>query len=349
MSFSLFSWMKLARCPDVGPKRFWSLLEKFQTPEEALQNIKCLPDDNSLKKDIDFCRKHNIIPLPAFDMHFPRSLRERPDCPPLLYIKGDTSIFHAPMISIVGGRRSSILAQQWVGDLAASIALRGIIVVSGMARGIDGAAHQGALKTGKTLAVLAGGIDRIYPFEHRRLYENIQEKGLVLSEEIPGTPPHPHLFPKRNRLIATLGEALIIVEASHQSGTLITAREALSIGREIFVVPGSPWDPKSTGSNQLIKDGAMMCESIDDLEFFLQKLSPLQNQEHVTKKNHEQPSILSCLPEEQKILDLLSSVPISLSKITSALSLPPSMILPTLTSLELLGKIKRYPDGQFGL
>ncbi|MEA1923370.1 MAG: DNA-processing protein DprA, partial [Pseudomonadota bacterium] len=197
---------------------------------------------------------------------YPKKLLNIYDPPPILYAKGDLSIFDFPAIAIVGSRKSSVHGRRFASDLAGALARHGISVVSGMALGIDGAAHEGCLDAGgRTIAVWGSGLDVCYPARHRKLAGKIAADGLLLSEFLLGSQPEKHNFPRRNRIISGLSEGVVVVEATLQSGSLITARCALEQGREVFAVPGLPGSPASKGSNWLIKEGAQLVESIDDI------------------------------------------------------------------------------------
>ena len=199
------------------------------------------------------------------DPRYPEPLRAIEDAPPLLLVKGDAAVLGQPLIAIVGARNASVNGRKFANMLAAAMAKAGVTVISGMARGIDGAAHDGALAHGKTIAVLAGGTDVIYPPEHASLYERIAASGAVISEMPPGTAPQAALFPRRNRIISGASRGVVVVEAALRSGSLITARMAADQGREVFAVPGSPLDPRAHGPNGLIREGATLIQSADDV------------------------------------------------------------------------------------
>lgn len=210
-----------------------------------------------------------ITAIPWMDPAFPPLLRTLPDCPPALWVRGApgslATVLASPAIAIVGSRAATPLAQEIAAEFAADLAARGVTVVSGLARGVDSAAHRGALTAGRTIAVLGSGPDRIYPREHTGLADDIAVAGAVLTEHPPGTAPLPFHFPLRNRLISGLSQAVVVVEASRDSGSLITAAWALEQGRDVMAAPGNPLTDRNRGGHQLIKDGATLVESADDI------------------------------------------------------------------------------------
>ena len=199
------------------------------------------------------------------DPEYPSALAATEDAPPLLLIKGDPSVLTRPMVAVVGARNATVNGRKMARTLSHGLAEAGFVVISGMARGVDGAAHEGALSGGSTVAVLAGGPDVIYPPEHKELYERIAQSGAVISEMPPGTEPQAALFLRRNRIISGASLGVVVVEATPRSGSLITARFAADQGRDVFAVPGSPLDPRAHGPNALIRDGATFIQSINDI------------------------------------------------------------------------------------
>lgn len=203
--------------------------------------------------------------LPADDPRFPTALRAVTDCPSKLWFQGDLATLDAPAVAIVGSRAASAVALAMATQLAADLAARGVTIVSGLARGVDSAAHRGALSHGRTVAVLGSGLDVIYPPEHADLARAIAGEGLLVSEYPPGTAPHAGQFPMRNRIISGLSRAVVVIEAHERSGSLITARCALEQGREVMAVPGNPLTGRSRGAHALIRDGAKIVERADDI------------------------------------------------------------------------------------
>ena len=221
-----------------------------------------LEEAASLRQDAE---TRGISVLPWFDARFPTMLTAITDGPPVLWFRGDLGALDRPAVAIVGSRAATVVALETAARLSADLAARGITVVSGLARGVDSAAHRGALKTGRTVAVLGSGLDRIYPSEHKQLARDIAAQGLVISEYAPATPPLKPFFPMRNRLISGLSRAVVIIEAAEDSGSLITAACALEQGREVMAVPGNVLSGRNRGGHALIRDGAKIVECADDI------------------------------------------------------------------------------------
>jgi DNA processing protein len=273
------------------------------------------------------------------DPAFPSLLAAISDCPPLLWYRGDLTVFDPPMVAIVGSRAATSISLDTAARLAADLAARGITVVSGLARGVDSAAHRGALTRGRTIAVLGSGVDHIYPSEHKPLASQIAETGLVLSEYPPGTAPLPHHFPLRNRLISGLSLAVVVIEASEKSGSLITAGCALDQGREVMAVPGSVLSGRNRGGHALLKDGAKIVETADDVVEGL-GWDPAARKSATTSSGSggsPDPVLNAMAPEHPYDLDALA--------LASGLEMP--RLLPRLIELELAGRVRRLGGGRF--
>ena len=279
----LTAFIRIINSNGIGPINFYKLIEKYQTAENALNYI----DKNKLfsqklaELEIEKALKQNIFILTYKDKAYPQNLKNLHDAPPLIYIKGRTDILNHPIgVAIVGARNASVSSRKLASKIAFDLTNNNILIISGMARGIDGAAHKGALyakdKKGPTIAVLGTGVDVIYPEEHNELYEQICSQGAVISEYPLGTQPQTSNFPRRNRLVSALSSSILVVEASENSGSLITARLGLEQGKDIFAVPSFPIEGKSLGTNQLIKEGAILTESAKDI---LDVLSFTQNKQ----------------------------------------------------------------------
>ena len=279
----LTAFIRIINSNGIGPINFYKLIEKYQTAENALNYI----DKNKLfsqkhaELEIEKALKQNIFILTYKDKAYPQNLKNLHDAPPLIYIKGRTDILNHPIgVAIVGARNASVSSRKLASKIAFDLTNNNILIISGMARGIDGAAHKGALyakdKKGPTIAVLGTGVDVIYPEEHNELYEQICSQGAVISEYPLGTQPQTSNFPRRNRLVSALSSSILVVEASENSGSLITARLGLEQGKDIFAVPSFPIEGKSLGTNQLIKEGAILTESTKDI---LDVLSFTQNKQ----------------------------------------------------------------------
>lgn len=280
----LIDWIQLINSDGIGPVSFYRLLNKHGSAAEAL---KYLSAKQVLypRKDAEYVLKKaqqmKIAIIARTDELYPQNIAELNDAPPILFVKGRTDILNYPvMISIVGSRNATVNGRKIASKIAYDLTQNDVIVVSGMARGIDAAAHKGALyakeQQGATIAVLGTGVDVPYPTENKALYEQICEQGSVISEFVLGTTPQVANFPRRNRLVSALSAGTLVVEASLNSGSLITARTALEQGKDIFAVPGSPLDGRSAGANKLIREGALLTESADDI---LQTLTFTQNQQ----------------------------------------------------------------------
>ena len=276
--------------------------------------------------------------IPITDRRYPQRLREIPDPPPWLFARGDLSALTKPMISIVGSRRASLLGESLAQTLGAWLAGAGYGVVSGLAMGIDGAAHRGALRDGTTVAVLANGLDRVYPPRHKRLAEEIELQGCLLSEYPAGTPPSKHAFPRRNRIISGLSEATIIVEAALPSGTLHTANSALEQGRDIYVLPWSLRHENGAGCLRLLRDGATPITSFEELE---QLFPPIKDQRRESAAS-------AVPPQDSPLLQRLGDGHHSVEELQTALDMPLQELLTSLAELEIAGVVCQH-DGRYSL
>jgi DNA processing protein len=288
------------------------------------------------------CASAGIDAIAWDDSRFPISLLALADCPPALWIRGALTCLDAPLIAIVGSRAATAVALETATRLGADLAAHGVTVVSGLARGVDSAAHRGALKHGRTVAVLGSGVDRIYPSEHRRLADEIVDRGLIISEHPPGTPPMPFHFPMRNRLISGLSRAVVVVEASEQSGSLITAACALEQGREVMAVPGNVLTGRNRGGHALIRDGARIVECADDILSELGLGSPPTD---TRTDDATQPSAGSSGNQVLRRMDVGQAY--DLDALANATGLDVPRLLPTLVELELNGRIQRLDGGRF--
>ena len=282
------------------------------------------------------------------DERYPKKLLNIYDPPPILYAKGDLAMLESPAIAIVGSRKSSVHGRRFAFELAGALAGCGISVVSGMALGIDGAAHAGCMDAaGKTIAVWGSGLDVCYPARHRHLAGKIAAEGLLLSEFSLGSQPEKHNFPRRNRIISGLSEGVVIVEATLQSGSLITARIALEQGREVFAVPGLPGSPASQGNNWLIKEGAQLVESIDDIFCALPRLLPVP----AGKKKQESKvrPLNSVSQEQEELIGKLDSGEYSLDQLMEISGWTHDRISSILLEMEIAGMLWRTANGKFQL
>lgn len=268
----LVNWIRLINSDKVGPVTFYKMLEKYKTAENALNYIdkSKIFSDYDAKQEIEKAYKKGVCFVSIHDKEYPYNLRVLNDAPPLLYVKGRIDILNHPVgVAIVGARNANISSRKIASKIAYDLTNSDVLVISGMARGIDSAAHKGAMyaknQNGPTIAVLGTGVDVPYPDENQELYNQICEQGAIISEYLLGTKPQTTNFPRRNRLVSALSSAVLVVEANHNSGSLITARLGLEQGKDIFAVPASPIDCKSSGTNCLIKEGAILTENAEDI------------------------------------------------------------------------------------
>jgi len=294
---------------------------------------------------------------------YPPALESVEDAPPVLTVLGRADLLTAPMVAVVGARNASASGRRLARDLAAELAEAGVIVVSGMARGIDAAAHLGALDKG-TVAVLAGGADYVYPEENRSLYEALLRDGAVVAELSLGTEPQARHFPRRNRIISGMSLGVVVVEAAAKSGSLITARFALEQGRDVFAVPGSPLDPRSRGCNDLLRGGATLTETAADI---LEQLAPLLARQPVPPPSQPQlplspparpPRPASPPPDPvpvgsdaglELIVERLSPTPVAVDELVRQCQMSAASVATLLLELELAGRIERHPGNLVSL
>jgi len=344
--------MQLAYCKNVGPVTFWQALHRFGGAEAALEWLKSqgkgdiIPKQTDIQDIIRKAEAKKIHILPGFLEQYPNRLKILRDSPAVLYCKGQIDRLNGDCIALVGARNCSFAAKKFAQKLAQDLGKCGFITVSGLARGVDYAAHMGSYDSG-TIAVLAGGVDVIYPPEHEELYTTIQKNGCIVSEMPIGMKPSPNHFPRRNRIVSGLSRGVIVVEAALKSGSLITAKYALDQSREVFAIPGSPQDPRCLGSNMLLKQGAHLTQNVNDVvailkpEFDLTQISA-PDQEQVVIPISE-----FCVTDSAKdqILFGLNNVPIDISFIAQDMGLSIQEVMTILLELELEGLIIRHANG----
>jgi DNA processing protein len=357
-----FYWLGLSLTPGVGTILFKRLLERFGSPEavfrasvrELLQieglgekvaaEIKKGPPENRVQKELQLVKEVGGFLLTLKDDAYPRRLKEIHDPPPVLYGRGELKREDELAVSIVGSRKTSPYGRVLAEKISRELVRHGIGVVSGMARGIDSVAHWGAISEGgRTIAVLGCGIDVIYPPENRTLFGKIIEKGAVLSEFPMGSLPEGGHFPKRNRIISGLSLGVVVIQASGGSGSLITANYALEQGREVFAVPANVGMEGSRGTNQLIKDGAKLVESSEDI---LEEILPQWSRERDLVQREEPPGPVFS-QGEKRVLDLLGDAPLHIDVIIRESGLEPGKISSLLLDLELKGMIAQWPGKCF--
>lgn len=366
----LQTWLQLTAIRGLGPARVRHLVQTFGSPDAVLaasvedlitrgglppslaREVTVPPASDTLKRidrDLQAVATGQFSILPFDDPAYPSRLKVIPDPPPLLYMTGQLQETDMTAIALVGSRRGTSTGCTFIRHLSAELASLGFTIVSGMARGIDAAAHNGALSaSGRTIAVLGCGIDHTYPPEHRRLRDHIERQGAVLSEFSPGTPPHGYHFPQRNRVISGLSLGVIVAEATIQSGSLITAHHACEQNREVFAVPGSPTHALSRGPHQLIKQGAKLVETVDDvLEEILPQL-PDTVQERLRADRDPRYAPLPALnKEEAEMLERISLEPVALETVLSQGSCPLAEAMGILLSLEMKGFIAHVPGPRY--
>ena len=364
-------WIALKSIPGIGNVNFPALVDKFgsmpaifaatvsllkETPgisKEIAIAITSFKDWDKVKKELDLIDKNKINIITYQDERYPQKLLNIYGRPPYIYVRGNLNKDDIN-IAIVGSRQASTYGRYTTERISRELAYRGITVVSGMARGIDSAAHRGAIAAhGKTIAILGSGLDVIYPPENKKLYENIIESGAVISEFPLGTPPRSTNFPARNRIISGMSYGVVIVEAGEKSGSLITARLALDQGREVFAVPGSIDAAGSRGTNKLIKQGAKLIENIDDI---LEEILPQIEQTTALKppfsadfEDMANKNVETLNEVDQIIFDFITKSRIHIDDLISSTGLSSAEILGALTTMELKGIIQQHPGKFFSL
>lgn len=348
-------WLRLIRSENVGPRTFRTLLNHYGGAAAALRALPDLarrggagrpPRICSVEEgetELGACRRLGVTLIALGEPEYPPALQAIPDAPPLLATRGDKAVLLRPLVAIVGSRNASAAGIKLAGQIAGGLAEAGLAVVSGLARGIDVAAHRASLATG-TVAVLAGGHDRLYPPEHAPLLQQLLEHGAAVSEMPLGWEPRARDFPRRNRLISGLSLGVVIVEAARRSGSLITARMALEQGREVFAVPGSPLDPRAEGTNGLIKQGATLATNAEDVLSVLQPVLERGPDLPLTEPEwDDQP--LGREPESSdrtRIVELLGPAPASLDDLIRLSECQPAIVRTVLLELELAGRLERH-------
>ena len=357
-------WLRLIRSENVGPVTFYQLLARFGSAEAALAALPEVARRGGRAKSLAiFSRvdaERETQQLQAAGARFvawgepdyPAALAALDDAPPLISVRGNSTLFARNAMAVVGARNASANGRRFARDIAMQLGQHGLVVVSGLARGIDAAAHEGALATG-TIAVLAGGIDQVYPEENRALHEQIAERGVLVAELAVGTEPQARHFPRRNRIISGCSLGVLVVEAALRSGSLITARFALEQGRDVFAVPGSPLDPRCRGANDLIRNGAILCETVDDI---MRELQPRLSSALTERKREPYTPAESIAPGESelaharaRLVELLSPTPVTVDELIRQCHLSTALVVTILLELELAGRIERHPGNQVSL
>jgi DNA processing protein len=351
-------WLQLIRSDNVGPRTFRALMDQFGSAQSALAALPRLARRGGgnaaaricsradAERELKSARALGIAYLALGEAGYPWRLQMIDDPPPLIALRGERAVLERPMIAMVGARNASAAGIKLADRLARELGEAGFVVVSGLARGIDAAAHRASLNTG-TVAVLAGGHGRIYPPEHVELAAAILANGVALSEMPLEHAPRAHDFPRRNRLISGLAAGVVVVEAARRSGSLITSRMALEQGREVFAVPGSPLDPRAEGSNGLLKQGATMVTEAEDV---IAVLRPILGE--LPKRHPEEaaplPPPLTAEPgpgERGRIVELLGPTPVSIDDLVRLSGHSPARVRAVLLELEVAGRLQRHGGG----
>lgn len=353
-------WLRLIRSENVGPRTFRALLNQYGGAAVALaalpglarfggRGVLRIPTRAEAEAEIAVAAKIGVRLVALGEAEYPSRLREIDDAPPLLAIQGNGAVLAEPAVAIVGARNASAAGMRFAGELARGLGAAGFAVVSGLARGIDSAAHRASLSTG-TIAVLAGGHDKPYPPEHAELLEQIVATGAAVAEMPLGWEPRARDFPRRNRLIAGIALGAVIVEAAERSGSLITARLSLEYSREVFAVPGSPLDPRTQGTNRLLKQGATLVTSVADV---IDVLTPILGQPTPLMREPDQPE-----PADQaraddalrkRVVELLGPTPVAVDDLVREARAPAGAVQIVLLELELAGRIERHGGGLVSL
>ena len=361
-------WLRLRAIDGVGDLTALQLVRHWHSPDAVLQAsrddliqhgcspqladaIRRGPDGpacRSIERELTAIEREHIDVLSLFDPAYPLRLKMIADPPPLLYITGTLTEQDELAVAIVGARRATAAGLVLTEELSHDLAAAGMTVVSGLARGVDAAAHRGALAAqGRTIAVLGCGIDRTYPPEHDRLRRQIEERGAVLSEVPVGAPPHSHHFPRRNRIISGLSLGVVVTEAAINSGSLITAKLAAEQGREVFAVPGFVKEDTSRGTNALLKDGAALIEGAQDvIDAVLPQLDPaLRLRLQPSRTKNERGEQLG--KEERLVYDALPYEPLTVDEVIVATGLSVSSVMASLLSLELRQRVRQLPGQRY--
>jgi len=371
--YEIQSVLRLGCVPGVGTRALWRILSRFGSGRRALEvsrgeldavaGMRCSdalasPElDRRVCDALERCRTLEIDILLWSDEEYPERLVHLVDPPPVLFGRGRLELLSRPAVTIVGSRRSTAYGRRCAEALAAQMALRGITTVSGLALGIDGASHRGALEAGgDTIAVLGSGVDLIQPASHRRLGERVVREGLLLSEFLPGEPARAHHFPRRNRILAALGGAVVVVEAAEKSGALITVEHALDLGRDVYAVPGALDAPQSRGCNLLIRQGAQVITSPEefgrDLGLVCGSAPEFRARPEPRKTSRSAPTARSEAPsglddEPRRVWMALSERSLGIDDVASGADLESAPVLAALTILQVAGLVVQESGMRF--
>jgi DNA processing protein len=354
-------WLRLIRSDNVGPRTFRSLINHFGSARTALGRLPDLARRGGAARRLRICseqdaeaeliagRKIGVSLVAPTEPGYPPRLALIDDAPPLLGARGMLDVLMRPMIAIVGSRNASGAGLKFTERLARDLGDAGFVIASGLARGIDQAAHRASIDSG-TVAVLAGGHDRVYPAEHEDLLDAVLQSGAAISEMPLGHVPRARDFPRRNRLISGVALGVVVVEAAHRSGSLITARIAAEQGREVFAVPGSPLDPRAAGTNDLIKQGATLTTEASDIINMVQPIMDRPVELPTREPDEELPEAYEPDPGDRaRIVGLLGPSPIGLDDLIRMSGTSPAVVRTVLLELELAGRLERHGGGLVSL
>ncbi|MBM2711871.1 DNA-protecting protein DprA [Mesorhizobium caraganae] len=357
------SWLRLIRTQNVGPASFRELINRFGSAETALEmlpelmisggarKIVRIPSIAEAEAELEAAGENGARFVGIGEADYPPMLKNMDNPPPLIAMKGEAAVFRLPAVAIVGARNASLAGIKMARMLATDLGRDGYAIVSGLARGIDTAAHQGSLSTG-TIGVLAGGLDVPYPPENAGLCDDIAERGGAVISEMPfGWQPRAQDFPRRNRLVAGAALGLVVIEAAQRSGSLISARLAGEMGRLVFAVPGSPLDPRCAGSNGLLKDGATLVTEAADVSG---AIAPLAGTRSPMAASSEKAPDFSATPppgedERSGVLEVLGPTPVAVDEIIRHTGLNAAQVSMVLLELDLAGRIERHAGGNVSL
>lgn len=362
------AWLRLARTENVGPITFYRLMEIYGSASRALEALPELskrggrkkpltaPSVSSVEQEYEALQKIGGDIIIAADEAYPIALAAIDDAPPVISVIGNPELMNKPCIAIVGARNASANGKKFAERLARGLGENDMIVASGLARGIDTSAHAGALQNG-TIAVVAGGIDIVYPEENKKLYGEIKEKGLIIAESPLGNAPIAQSFPRRNRIVSGLSKGVVVIEATMRSGSLITARLAGEQGRDVYAVPGHPLDPRAEGPNHLIREGAVLVRNAADIMENLRNFSGGALREGIqSPQRFILPEAVNENPHEnvgenaqEIVTSALSFEPLGVDELIRTCQLSISVVQTVLLELELAGRVKRHHGNRISL
>ena len=352
-----FDQLRLIRSPNIGPVSYRQLMSRFGSAKAALEALPdlvrrgggkqmVLANETAIAREFQITRAFGARHVFAGDADYPLLLSHLDNAPPVMCVKGDLALLARPAVALVGARNASAGACQFARQLAFELGQMELSVVSGLARGIDTAAHVGSIDSG-TVAVIAGGIDVVYPPDNRALQDRIAERGLLIAEQPLGTEPRARHFPYRNRIIAGVSAGTVVIEAAPKSGSLITARLAAEAGREVMAVPGSPLDPRSRGCNQLIREGATLVQNASEIA---EMIHPIDNRMLGQSASHANlaPKISDdgSNAERSAVIDLMGMTYVSVDELVRQSGSSPATVQMVLLEFELAGKLERGAGGK---